>query len=229
MTSNATLNGLLVAGGVTAAAAVWAAAILLPAPGARAPAPVSAAAPVEAAIAPVVAAPVVPAQSELQTKAEAAAIEPVSSPAPAPAPVVTAARIDPAVFGALTSPSAPPVAPPRVSMLESAGSIPLTSLSLAATPVQSIGATFAEPLAGSEAPELGGASPLDGPADAGLEDKVAKSEFAEAPNDPPAPRGKIIVIDASEGTKLDPLRQKNWDLNAVQVIPQMTPSSAPKR
>ncbi len=51
---------------------------------------------------------------------------------------------------------------------------------------------------------------------------MQQADLAEAPAPPAGPRGRIIVIDASEGTKLDPLRQKNWDLNAVQVIPPMT-------
>lgn len=218
MTSQAPLNGLLVAGGVGFAAAVWAVAILLPAPTSRAPAPA-----VVAAVAP--AEPTAPqeqARVETQPSPQDAA-----APAAEPVRVIAAAPIDPSVFGALTANMTPPTPPPRVTMLEAAGAVPIASLSFAATPLHSIGATFAEPLAGSQAPELGGPSPLDGPADAGLEERVERTELAEAPTAPPAPRGKIIVIDASEGTKLDPLRQRNWDLNAVQVIPPMSTPAAP--
>lgn len=222
MTSKAPVNGLLVAGGVAVAAAVWAAAILLPAPASRTPAPLAA----------VAAAPAEPATPQDQARAEPEAFAQAPAPsAPAsaaeqePARVVATAPIDPAIFGALTADMAPAIPPPRVSMMETAGAVPIASLSLApTTPLQSIGATFAEPLMGAQTPELGGPSPLDGPADAGLEERVQQAELAEAPTPSSGPRGKIIILDASEGTKLDPLRQRNWDLNAVQVIP---PISAP--
>ncbi len=221
MTSKAPVNGLLVAGGVGVAAAVWAAAILLPAPASRAPAPA-----LLAAVAP--AEPTAPreqAQAEPEGDAQAPA-ETAAAPSAQPSPVIAAPPIDPSVFGALTADMTPAIAP-RVTMLEATGTVPISSLSLAATPLHSIGATFAEPLAGSQAPELGGVSPLDGPADAGLEERVERTELAEAPTAPPGPRGKIIVIDASEGTKLDPLRQRNWDLNAVQVIPPISAPATP--
>jgi hypothetical protein len=32
---------------------------------------------------------------------------------------------------------------------------------------------------------------------------------------------KIVILDASEGTRLDPLKQKNWDLNATHVLPRL--------
>ncbi|MDP2355611.1 MAG: hypothetical protein Q8M31_06070 [Beijerinckiaceae bacterium] len=147
-----------------------------------------------------------------------------------PGIALAAPPVDPAVFGALQMSMAPPPPAPRVSILDAAGRVPLTSISLASTPLQSIGATFAEPVAGTGLPELGGASALDGPADAGLDSPVARSGEADTANlYPPPPRGKIIAIDASEGTKIDPLRQRNWDLNAVQVIPPMPSSAPPKR
>lgn len=190
------LNGRLIAAGVASAVAIWAGAFLLP--------------------------DLVPAPSPAQSTAPS----PAATTASGPHTALAAAPIDPAAFGSLQMSMAPAAPPPRASILEAVGPVPLTSLSLA-SPLQSIGATFAEPVAGVGLPELGGASALDGPADAGLDSPVAKSSEADiaGPSVPP-PRGKIIAIDASEGTKIDPLRQRNWDLNAVQVIPPM-PKPAP--
>ena len=276
MTSKAPLNGLLIVGGVVAAAAIWAGAFLLPSPAPRQPAltasgpdttlVLAASQPAPEAPAPEpqvepVAAPAAVAQDpapalvavasapidkaafgSLQVSMEPPApeapapepqVEPVAAPTtvaqdPAPEPVaVASAPVDTAAFGSLQLSMEPPALPQRVSMLDAAGSVPLTSISFASTPLQSIGATFAEPVAGMGLPEFGGASALDGPADSGLDSPVTRSDEADAhgPSVSP-PRGKIIAIDASEGTKIDPLRQRNWDLNAVQVIPPM-PSPTP--
>lgn len=232
MTSKAPLNGLLITGGVAAAVAIWAGAFLLPAPAHRQPALTASAPDTTLALAP--SPPERPAPetpvSEPQAEPMAAPAAVAQDPAHEPA-AVASAPIDPAAFGSLQMSMAPTPLPQRVSILDAAGSVPLTSMSLgsmslAPTPLQSIGATFAEPVAGVGLPELGGASALDGPADAGLDIPVARSAEADASGpSAPAPRGKIIAIDASEGTKIDPLRQRNWDLNAVQVIPPM-PSPA---
>ena len=212
MTSKASIKSFLVAGGVAAAVAIWAGAFLLPVPTS---APATATATASASASATASAPRLPAMT---------AAAPVVAPAAAP--------VDPAVFGALQMSMAPPAPTPRVSILHAAGPVPLTSTSLASTPLLSIGATFAEPVAGTGLADFGGASALDGPADAGLESPVARSGEADTAGlSPPPPRGKIIAIDASEGTKIDPLRQRNWDLNAVQVIPPMPNSSnaPPKR
>jgi hypothetical protein len=230
MTSKAPLNGLLIAGGVVAAAAIWAGAFLLPSPAPRQPA--ATAATPDATLALTVSQP---APAAPETPAPEPQVEPVAAHAavtqdPAPEPVaVASAPVDTAAFGSLQLSMEPPALPQRVSMLDAAGSVPLTSISFASTPLQSIGATFAEPVAGMGLPEFGGASALDGPADSGLDSPVTRSDEADAhgPSVSP-PRGKIIAIDASEGTKIDPLRQRNWDLNAVQVIPPMpSPVSPP--
>lgn len=228
MTSASPVNITLVAGGVVVAAAIWACAILLPAPAARDPAAPN---PAPLSIAtqpttpepehePVMAAPAVTPAAPQESLTEIAQRQ--SSIAPAPA--------DPMVFGALPMSMESPAPSPRVSILEAAGSVPLTSMALASTPLHSIGAAFANTVIGV-GPELGGASVLDGPADSGLDVPVARSDEAELAGaaGPPPPRGKIIVLDASEGTKLDPLRQRNWDLNAVQVIPPMPTSASPRR
>jgi hypothetical protein len=31
--------------------------------------------------------------------------------------------------------------------------------------------------------------------------------------------GRRVILDASEGTQIDPLRSKNWDLNASHAVP----------
>lgn len=186
MTSKALTNALLVAGGIAAASAIWAGAMLLP-PAASTP---------QAA----------PAAYE---RTEALTLRASSAP---PA------------FGVLPL-AMTPAAPARKSMLDSAGNMPLPSTSLATAPLQSIGATFSGAIANAALPELGGAAALDGPADAGLDEPVVHAELPKPSVAPP--KGKIIVIDASEGTKLDPLRQRNWDLNSVQAIPPMV--ATPKR
>lgn len=44
--------------------------------------------------------------------------------------------------------------------------------------------------------------------------------------DPPTP--KIVrIYDASEGTPLDPLKDKTWDLNSAKTIPDLPPPGAP--
>lgn len=225
MTSKAPLNGLLIVGGVVAAAAIWAGAFLLPSPAPRQPALTASGPDTMLVFAASQPAPEAPAPEPQ--------VEPVAAPTtvaqdPAPEPVaVASAPVDTAAFGSLQVSMEPPALPQRVSMLDAAGSVPLTSISFASTPLQSIGATFAEPVAGMGLSEFGGASALDGPADSGLDSPVTRSDEADAhgPSVSP-PRGKIIAIDASEGTKIDPLRQRNWDLNAVQVIPPM-PSPTP--
>jgi hypothetical protein len=213
MTGKALLNALLVAGGIAAAASIWAGAMLLPSPASRE----------------------TPSSS---AQAQAPAQAPTQAPAQAPP-----ARIDPAAFGGL--PTSLAMAPPASqaslsgprSMSFPGTSFPMTSTPAASLPqspvaatspgesLQSIGATFTDTLVGAALPDFGGASALDGPADAGLDQPVSQADLA-APDVAP-PTGKIIVIDHSEGTKLDPLRQRNWDLNSAQVIPPIAP--APRR
>ncbi len=242
MTGKATINAILIAAGVVAGVGIWTAAILLPEPAARTPAPLLAAPEWQpeqslASLAPDVSAPTPgvqtadamsapPAETPFDLPAELRAelrTQLPADPPAAPSPPAVAAQVDPAVFGALR-PSFEATPPSRVSLLESAGPLSLTSTSFASAPLQSIGATFSDPVAGLTLPELGGAAALDGPADAGLDEPVLR---ADAPGPAVAPQGKIIAIDASEGTKLDPLRQRNWDLNAVQVIPPSV--TLPKR
>lgn len=139
--------------------------------------------------------------------------EPVAAPAaiglatPEPA-------IDPAAFGKLPVALAAPALPPRPSLLDKP-----TMLALAANPLQNLAESFAQSPVEAALPGMGGGpSPLDGPADAGLEIPVIAADVAQ----PAPPTGKVIAIDASEGTKLDPLRQRAWDLNATQVVPSLT-------
>lgn len=221
MTSKALTNALLVASGIAAASAVWAGAILLPA---RAPAPQPVAAPPQAVAAvPPPQAVSIP-EPAPQPPVAAAFPAPAPSAAPSPRPAPAFVGLGPAAFGVLPVAMAPAGSARMKMMLDSAQRMSLPSTSLSAAPLQSIGATFGDAVSSAILPELGGAAALDGPADAGLDDPVDHAELPEPSVAPPT--GKIIVIDASEGTKLDPLRQKNWDLNSTQAIPPMV--AAPK-
>lgn len=54
--------------------------------------------------------------------------------------------------------------------------------------------------------------------------RVAEAALAPSiPRTPLPPGGKVLIYDASQGTDIDPLLQKNWDLNSVQVIPPLKP------
>jgi UPF0755 protein len=44
--------------------------------------------------------------------------------------------------------------------------------------------------------------------------------------DPPVPK-VVRIYDASEGTRLDPLKDKSWDLNSSKTIPDLGPPGAP--
>ncbi|MFN3891495.1 MAG: hypothetical protein ACK4MV_13935 [Beijerinckiaceae bacterium] len=216
MTSKASMNALLVAAGVAAASAIWAAAIFLPAPSDGKPMAIAELRPALAPAAPGMAAePFAPiAQEQAPPAPDAAAQEaPVTPPALASA--------SPAAFGSLPSFMSSATPPLRASLLDN-----VAPLALASTSIQSIGATFANPPSLPGLPDFGGAAQLDGPADTGLDEPVVQAALPDPRA--PAPTGRIIVIDASEGTKLDPLRQKNWDLNAVQVIPSSV-MAPPKR
>jgi UPF0755 protein len=41
------------------------------------------------------------------------------------------------------------------------------------------------------------------------------------------PSGRAVALDASEGTPLDPLKDKSWDLNSVKVVPSPEGEPAP--
>ena len=42
------------------------------------------------------------------------------------------------------------------------------------------------------------------------------------------PNGRAVALDASEGTPLDPLKDKSWDLNSVKVVPSPEGETAEK-
>jgi hypothetical protein len=42
------------------------------------------------------------------------------------------------------------------------------------------------------------------------------------------PNGRAVALDASEGTPLDPLKDKSWDLNSVKVVPSPEGEPAPE-
>jgi UPF0755 protein len=42
------------------------------------------------------------------------------------------------------------------------------------------------------------------------------------------PNGRAVALDASEGTPLDPLKDKSWDLNSVKVVPSSEGEPAPE-
>ena len=44
-----------------------------------------------------------------------------------------------------------------------------------------------------------------------------------APAEPPLPGGRVRIYDASEGTSLDPLRDKTYDLNSAKSVPVLKP------
>jgi UPF0755 protein len=41
------------------------------------------------------------------------------------------------------------------------------------------------------------------------------------------PSGRAVALDASEGTPLDPLKDKSWDLNSVKIVPSPEGEPAP--
>jgi UPF0755 protein len=54
----------------------------------------------------------------------------------------------------------------------------------------------------------------------GLE-PVAETIASASDTAPPQPRGRARAFDASEGTPLDPLRDKGWDLNSPKTVPNL--------
>jgi UPF0755 protein len=42
------------------------------------------------------------------------------------------------------------------------------------------------------------------------------------------PSGRAVALDASEGTSIDPLKDKSWDLNSVKVVPSPEGEAAPE-
>jgi UPF0755 protein len=40
--------------------------------------------------------------------------------------------------------------------------------------------------------------------------------------------GRAVALDASEGTPIDPLKDKSWDLNSVKVVPSPEGEPAPE-
>ena len=68
-----------------------------------------------------------------------------------------------------------------------------------------------------------GGSALDGPAPP--VDNAAMSYAAPTANQ--APNGKPRILDASEGTALDPLLDKSWDLNSPKKVDLTMPKPAP--
>jgi UPF0755 protein len=44
---------------------------------------------------------------------------------------------------------------------------------------------------------------------------------AQASPQPPTASGRPRIFDASEGTRLDPLRNKTYDLSYAKVVPSM--------
>jgi UPF0755 protein len=47
----------------------------------------------------------------------------------------------------------------------------------------------------------------------------AMPRAAPAQANPPTASGRPVILDASEGTALDPLKAKNWDLNSAKTVP----------
>ena len=43
------------------------------------------------------------------------------------------------------------------------------------------------------------------------------------------PNGRAVALDASEGTDIDPLKDKSWDLNSVKIVPSPEGEPAPEK
>ena len=55
-------------------------------------------------------------------------------------------------------------------------------------------------------------------------DKLPRDMGMEPPKFPTKhaamlPSGRAVALDASEGTPIDPLKDKSWDLNSVKIVP----------
>jgi UPF0755 protein len=65
-------------------------------------------------------------------------------------------------------------------------------------------------------------------------DALPKSDFGMGPPKLPVkhaamlPSGRAVALDASEGTPIDPLKDKSWDLNSVKVVPSPEGEPAPE-
>jgi UPF0755 protein len=69
-------------------------------------------------------------------------------------------------------------------------------------------------------------------------DTLPKDNGAGAPRFPTKhaamlANGRAVALDASEGTPIDPLKDKSWDLNSVKVVPapegEPAPEAAPRK
>ena len=158
---------------------------------------------------------------------------------------------DPAAFGALTAPSSPHVAPAgvlarlaKIGASRSAVDSALASLSSAAGPnsIEELGVVVAGV---NDAPSEGDAFADAGPAGAAsdpvasvplppamLVDQkereakygtpaLADSSIAAPAAPQPTASGRPRIYDASEGTKLDPLLNRTYDLSFAKVVPTL--------
>jgi UPF0755 protein len=66
-------------------------------------------------------------------------------------------------------------------------------------------------------------APLDERRIAEMQARAARLGLQPAVADPGLRATRTRVVDASEGTRLDPLRNKTWDLNSPQTIPPFSP------
>lgn len=145
-----------------------------------------------------------------QTQLPAPQATEAQSPARAESPV------DLAAFGGLPATVDAPVSPARPSLAASLTALPVA---VSPAPLQTVAASFAQSPLAAAMPGLETASSLlDGPA---ASDPTPPAVQAE--ERPARARGAMVVaFDASEGTSLDPLRARAWDLNATQVLPPLT-------
>jgi UPF0755 protein len=141
-------------------------------------------------------------------------------------------------------------APARAGAWESASAAPLLGLrplaSLAPTAALALGPGVAEmgftlasarpraaelldgpatpPAAAAEDEEVNLAlTPVDERRVAEMQARAARLGLQPPAADPELRSTRTRVVDASEGTRLDPLRNKTWDLNSTQTIPPFTP------
>lgn len=85
------------------------------------------------------------------------------------------------------------------------------------------------PVGASRQNEINARSAMYG---AGVAPKEPVETLPISQGDAAAPAARPVVrraFDASEGTALDPLRSKGWDLNATQNVPGPAPQPASSR
>ena len=182
-----------------------------------------------------------------------AAAAPASAPAAAQAPAQQAqaqpARVTTPAAGAAVAPlAAPPAAPPAAPSAAApiaTSADPGAALGLGKLN-QALEASFPTPHSAIDGPidDPDGdvtdpnAYPLSAKRRAEQRERAARYGVAAGSDDlPPEPAARtaepaaprvVRIYDASEGTRLDPLKDKSWDLNSPKIVPDIKPEDPPK-